>query len=78
MNARPPHGRTRIGLRLFEADTWLGLTRLHLNIQAADNARAALDKARAIIEDTGYNRRLGELDELEAEVSAAEGEETVR
>ncbi len=64
---------TRIGLRLLEADTWLGFTRLHLATGAVDDARTALGRASAIIEETGYNRRLAELAELEARVAAAEG-----
>ncbi len=60
----------RCGFRLHECDAHLGHARLCL---AEGDPVAALDhlaKARAILEDTGYHRRDGELADLEAEARA--------
>lgn len=59
----------RAGLRLFEADTWLGLGRLNLRTGELRQAGESLGRARAIIEQTGYGRRREELAELEAQLA---------
>ena len=57
---------TRCGLRLHEADAHLGHARLALADPTAGPAAARehVERARAIIEETGYHRRDGELAEL--------------
>jgi tetratricopeptide (TPR) repeat protein/anti-sigma regulatory factor (Ser/Thr protein kinase) len=57
---------TRCGVRLHEADAHLAFARLALAEGDRPAARAHLDKARAIIDATGYHRRDGELAELDA------------
>ena len=55
-------------MKLFVTDCHLGYARLALAEKQADVARAELAKARALIEETGYHRRDGELAELEEAV----------
>jgi tetratricopeptide (TPR) repeat protein len=57
---------TRCELRLLEADTHLGYTRLHLAQANPTAARSSLTRARALIEQTGYHRRDRDLAELES------------
>lgn len=60
---------TRCGFRLHECDAHLGYARLA--IAEGDRAKAGehLEKARKIVEETGYHRRDGELAALDAEIS---------
>jgi tetratricopeptide (TPR) repeat protein len=55
----------RGGMRLFEADCHLEYARLCLAMGDVDQAREHLATARAMIEETGYHRRDGEVAELE-------------
>jgi tetratricopeptide (TPR) repeat protein len=55
----------RCELRLLEADTHLGYARLHLAAGNSAAVRASLDRARTLIERTGYHRRDRDLAELE-------------
>jgi nucleoside phosphorylase/tetratricopeptide (TPR) repeat protein len=57
---------TRCGFRLHEADAHLGLARLALADDNPAAARDHRDRARAIIEATGYHRRDRDLAELDA------------
>ena len=57
---------TRCGLRLHECDAHLGFARLALAEGDLAQARDSLERARKIIEATGYHRRDGELRELTA------------
>jgi len=57
---------TRCELRLLEADTHLGYTRLHLAQANSAAARSSLTRARTLIEQTGYHRRDRDLAELES------------
>ena len=57
---------TRYELRLLEADTHLGYTRLHLAEANPTAARSSLTRARTLIEQTGYHRRDRDLAELES------------
>lgn len=57
---------TRCGMRLHEADAHLGFVRLHLAEGKKDDTRASLERARKLVEETGYHRRDGELAELAA------------
>jgi tetratricopeptide (TPR) repeat protein len=57
---------TRCELRLLEADTHLGYTRLHLARANPVAARSSLTRARTLIEQTGYHRRDRDLAELES------------
>ncbi|MDI1451402.1 tetratricopeptide repeat protein [Polyangium sp. 6x1] len=61
---------TRSGFRLHEADAHLGYARLFLAEGNRPAAREHLAKARAIIDETGYHRRDGELAELESAASS--------
>jgi len=54
----------RAGLCLLEADTHLMYTRLHLADHNAAAARASLDHARALIEQTNYHRRARDVAEM--------------
>jgi hypothetical protein len=56
---------TRCGFRLHEADAHLGYARLAFAEGAPTAAHPHLARARAIIEETGYHRRDGELAALE-------------
>lgn len=56
----------RCELRLLEADTQLGYTRLHLARANPTAARSSLAHARTLIEQTGYQRRDRDLSELES------------
>ncbi|MFT3768823.1 MAG: hypothetical protein QM820_25545 [Minicystis sp.] len=62
---------TRCGFRLHEADAHLGYARLHLAEGNPIAATESLARARAIITDTGYHRRDGELARLETEAREA-------
>ncbi len=55
-------------MRLFEADCHRDFTRLYLASGEPAAARTSLDKARTIIETTGYHRRDDELETLAAEL----------
>ena len=57
---------TRCELRLLEADTHLGYTRLRLAQANPTAARSSLNRARTLIEQTGYHRRDRDLAELES------------
>jgi hypothetical protein len=62
---------TRGGMRLFEADCHLEYARWYLAANRGDAialARDSLEKAKQMIEQTGYHRRDGELQELEVQV----------
>ncbi|UQA57153.1 tetratricopeptide repeat protein [Polyangium aurulentum] len=59
---------TRCGFRLYEADAHLGYARLSLAEGKPTAAREHLAKARAIVEQTGYHRRDGELASLQSEL----------
>jgi tetratricopeptide (TPR) repeat protein len=60
----------RCELRLLEADTHLGYTRLHLAAGNSAAARASLARARTLIEQTGYHRRDRDLAELETALAS--------
>ena len=56
---------TRCGMRLFECDAYLEYARLILAEGGSQaNARASLDKAEALVRETGYHRRDQEVAEL--------------
>jgi hypothetical protein len=61
----------RGGMRLHQADCHLEAARLSLAQGQPDAARARLAEAKALIEDTGYHRRDGEVAELEAALAGA-------
>jgi tetratricopeptide (TPR) repeat protein len=65
----------RCGFRLREADAHLGLARLSLAERAPAAAHPHLVAARAIITETGYHRRDGELHALEEALSAKQQED---
>ena len=52
-------------MRLFEADCHLEYARLYVAMGEGDQAREPLATAKAMIEETGYHRRDGEVVELE-------------
>ena len=56
----------RCGFRLHEADAHIGLARLSLAESNPVAAREHLDRARTIVDATGYHRRDRELAELDA------------
>lgn len=56
---------TRGGMRLHEADCHLGYAQLYLAQGDKPQAREHLAAAKALIEQTGYHRRDGEVKELE-------------
>jgi tetratricopeptide (TPR) repeat protein len=60
---------TRGGMRLHEADCHLEYARLYLAQGKKDQAREHLAKAKALIEQTGYHRRDGEVKEIEAMIN---------
>ena len=57
---------TRCGFRLHACDAHLGYARFHLAQANPSSALPHLTQARAILTETGYHRRDGELAELEA------------
>jgi tetratricopeptide (TPR) repeat protein len=57
-------------MRLHEADAHLEFARLHLAMGERAKARASLARAKAMIEEMGYGRRDGEVEELEREMGA--------
>ncbi len=59
---------TRGNMRLHEADCHLGFARLHLAMDNKDKARESLDTAREMIDEMGYHRRDGEVEELEGQL----------
>jgi hypothetical protein len=61
----------RSGYRLHEADARLEWARLHLAEGDREQAREALARGKAIVEETGYHRRDAAVRELEAAISAA-------
>jgi tetratricopeptide (TPR) repeat protein len=63
---------TRGGMRLFEADGHLEAVRLALAQGDRAGARESLEAARALIAQTGYHRRDGEVAELEAVLGATD------
>ncbi|MGB0722668.1 MAG: hypothetical protein ACPGU7_09755, partial [Gammaproteobacteria bacterium] len=60
------------GMRLHLTDYHLESARLALAEDRPDSAREHVDAARRLIEDTGYKRRLPELEALEEEVLATD------
>lgn len=56
----------RMGTRLLEADACLGFAWLRKAEKKEPEARDYLERARKLIDDTGYHRRDGELAELDA------------
>ncbi len=62
----------RTGMRLFEADTLLGFTRLHLHQRQNAPARDSLAKARAIVDQTGYHRRDRDVADLSKQLQQLE------
>ncbi len=65
--ARDPQGH----MKLFVTDCHLGYARLALAEGKPDDTREHVDKAKALIEETGYHRRDAELAELKAKVESA-------
>ena len=63
---------TRGGMRLHEADCHLESARLHLARGEKAQARESLSKARAMVEETGYHRRDGEVAAVVEEMLGAE------
>ncbi|HRI71046.1 MAG TPA: hypothetical protein PK156_42735, partial [Polyangium sp.] len=61
---------TRCGFRLHECDAHLGYARLAVAEGNRAKAREHLEKARKIVEETGYHRRDGELAELETQIAS--------
>ncbi len=59
---------TRSGMRLHEADGHLEYARLHLAMGDKDKVRASLAAGKAIVEETGYHRRDGAVQELEQQL----------
>ncbi len=60
----------RHGLRLFEADLALEQTRCHVAANKRESARTTLERARKLITEMSYGRRLPELNALDAELKA--------
>ncbi len=60
---------THCGFRLHEVDTHLGYARLAVAERDLATAREHLEKARKIIDETGYHRRDGEVRELDETLS---------
>jgi tetratricopeptide (TPR) repeat protein len=60
---------TRGGMRLFEADCHLEYARLYLARGEKEPARVSLATAREMVEEMGYHRRDGEVEELEAQLT---------
>jgi len=58
---------TRCGFRLHECDAHLGYARLAVAEGKRVEAREHLEKARKIVEETGYHRRDGELEQISKE-----------
>ncbi|MEW6666009.1 MAG: hypothetical protein AB1512_12410 [Thermodesulfobacteriota bacterium] len=56
------------GMRLFEADCYLGLARLSMAMGKRDAARGHLKKAKEMISEMKYGRRYGEVEELERSI----------
>jgi len=52
-------------MRLHEADGHLEYVRLHLAIDQREKARESLARAEGMIEEMGYHRRDGEVEDLE-------------
>jgi tetratricopeptide (TPR) repeat protein len=61
---------TRGGMRLYEADYHLGYARLYLAMGKKDKAREHWEKAKKMVDEMGYHRRDGEVEELEKELSS--------
>ena len=61
---------TRGGMRLYEADSHLEYTRLHLACGEREAARESLSRARKMIEQMGYHRRDGEVAALGEQLAA--------
>ena len=60
---------TRSGMPLFECDAHLEYARLILAEGGSQaDARASLDKAEALVRETGYHRRDGEVTELKEQL----------
>ena len=62
---------TRGGMRLYEADCHLGYARLTFTQGDKDTARQHLAAARALIDQCGYHRRDGEVQELAAALESS-------
>jgi tetratricopeptide (TPR) repeat protein len=59
---------TRGGMRLYEADCHLGYARLYIAKDEKDKAHEHWEKAKEMIDEMGYHRRDGEVEELEKEL----------
>jgi len=55
-------------MRLFECDAHLEQVRLYLAQERDEEAKPHVDKARKLIEDTGYHRRDSALEELKGQI----------
>jgi len=60
---------TRGGMHLFEADCHLEYARLYLEMGEKEKAREEWEKAKTMVDEMGYHRRDGELEELEKELA---------
>ena len=52
-------------MRLFEADCHLEYARLYLALGEKDKTREHWEKAKGMVDEMGYHRRDGKLEELE-------------
>ena len=59
---------TRGGMRLHEADCHLGYARLYLAMGEKEQAREHWEKAKEMVDEMGYHRRDGEVEELEEQL----------
>ncbi len=60
---------TRGGMRLHETDCHLGYARLYVAMNDTGKAREHFVKAKQMVEEIGYHRRDGEVQELEAMIN---------
>ena len=58
-------------MRLYQVDCHLESARLALATGDRDSARKAWEAAKAMIEETGYHRRDGEVNEIARELGEA-------
>ena len=58
-------------MRLYQTDCHLEWARLHLARNEPDAARARLDKARTLVNETGYHRRDRDLADIEQQLQTA-------
>ena len=59
---------TRGGMRLFKADCHLEYARLYLAMGEKEQAREHWEKAKEMVDEMGYHRRDGEVEELEEQL----------